>query len=315
MYAWAWEEVVELRAGMHRLAVDIAGEASVPAALDVLTNDPDRAASSPEVFRAQMADLLAGALERLAGTHFDVPHQIRRVDVKLAPAGSPIGASYVSPSEDFTRPGAVWWALDGTGPVPLFDQVTTAYHEGFPGHHLQGGVQISLSDRLSRLHRVWTWLPGIGEGWALYAERLMDELGYLDKVDYRFGLLAAQMLRACRIVLDLGIHLGYPIPAGQPFHPGEAWSFETAVELLERYAILGANYASDEVVRYMGWPGQAISYRFGERFLIDSREEMRRRRGADFDLKAFHARVLEIGPVGIDLARTTLFETQPDDSA
>ncbi len=311
MYQWAWEEVAELRDHMRHLATDIAGEASVPAALDVLTSDPDRAAPSAAAFQTQMADLLAAALDQLAGTHFDVPDPIRSVEVRLAPPGSPIGASYVSPSEDFARPGTVEWALDGEGPVPLFDQVTTAYHEGFPGHHLQSGIQISLSDRLSRLHRVWTWLPGIGEGWALYAERLMDELGYLDKVDYRFGLAAAQMLRACRVVLDIGIHLGYRIPEGQPFHPGESWTFETAVEFLMTYAVLGATYASDEVVRYMGWPGQAISYRFGERFLIESRETMRRSQGADFELRAFHARILEIGPVGIDLARTTLLAADP----
>jgi uncharacterized protein (DUF885 family) len=308
MYEWAWDEVADLRNQMQGVATQIAGEASVSAALDILTTDPDRAAPDPAAFRAQMSDLLSAALDQLAGTHFDVPDQIRTVDVKLTPAGGPIGASYVSPSEDFTRPGTVWWSLDGAGPVPLFDQVTTAYHEGFPGHHLQSGIQISLSDRLSRLHRVWTWLPGIGEGWALYAERLMDELGYLDKVDYRFGLLAAQMLRACRVVLDLGIHLRYRIPDNQSFRPGEPWTFESAVEFLMTDAALGANYAADEVVRYMGWPGQAISYRFGERFLIESRDEMRRRQGDAFDLKAFHARVLEVGPVGIDLARATLFE-------
>jgi uncharacterized protein (DUF885 family) len=197
----------------------------------------------------------------------------------------------------------VWWSLEGDGPVPLYDQMTTAYHEGFPGHHLQVGVQVSLADKLSRLHRLWMWKSGSGEGWALYAERLMEELGFLDRPDYVFGLLAAQMLRACRVVIDIGAHLDLKIPEGQPFHPGEPWRFESATEMLREYATLDTAYADSEVTRYYGWPGQAISYKVGEKAILELREDARRDRGDHFDLKVFHRDLLEVGPVGLDLLR------------
>ena len=210
-----------------------------------------------------------------------------------------MGAYYVQPSEDFSRPGTVWYSLGDQQDIPLWDEISTAYHEGFPGHHLQCGVQISLADRLSRLHRVVVWHPGYGEGWALYTELLMDELGYLEKPEYVLGMLSAEMLRACRVVIDLGLHLGYGIPGDALFHPGEPWSFEIAVEMLTELAFLYPAYAVSEVVRYLGWPGQAISYKVGERTILDLRAELQARRGGDFDLKEFHARILGSGPVGL----------------
>ena len=305
-YRWGWNEVGELRAAMERVAGEITPGADIPEALHVLKTDPDRAAADPEAFRREMQHRTDDALARLSNVHFDVPAQIRRVEVKLAPPGGAIGAYYVGPSEDFTRAGTLWWSLADTGPVPLFDQVTTAYHEGFPGHHLQVGIQVSLAGRLSRLQRVWAWKPGTGEGWALYAERLMHELGFLDRPDYVFGLLAAQMLRACRVVIDIGSHLDLPIPDDQPFEPGRAWTFEIASRMLETYAALDADYARSEITRYLGWPGQAIAYKVGERAILDVRSAREQRDGAAFDLKAFHQDLLEVGPVGIDVMRRWL---------
>lgn len=305
-YAWGWEEVTTLRNAMELVADEIKPGATIAETLDLLKNDPTRQAPSSEAFRKMMQERTEDALTKLVGTHFDLPDEIRRCDVKIAPPGGSLGAYYVGPSEDFTRPGTTWWALDGDGPVPLYDQITTAYHEGFPGHHLQVGIQVSLAEKLSRLHRLWMWKSGSGEGWALYAERLMHELGFLDKPDYVFGLLSAQMLRACRVVVDIGAHLDLKIPDDQPFHPGEPWRFETATEMLRDYATLESAYAASEVTRYYGWPAQAISYKIGERTILDIRDEVRRARGEDFDLKAFHRELLEVGPVGLDLLREML---------
>jgi uncharacterized protein (DUF885 family) len=146
-------------------------------------------------------------------------------------------------------------------------------------------------------------MSGTGEGWALYSERLMDELGYLDQPDYVFGYLASQMLRACRVVIDIGSHLELPIPSDQPFHPGEDWTYETAVEMLEVYGTLDGPYAHAETKRYLGWPGQAITYKVGERVLLQVRDELRRRQGEGFDPRSFHGKVLEVGPVGLDVMR------------
>ncbi len=166
------------------------------------------------------------------------------------------------------------------------------------------GTQITRADKLSRFHRLMVWYPGLGEGWALYAEDLMEQMGFLDKPDYVFGYLAAQMLRACRVVIDIGSHLEMPIPKGQAFHPGEPWSFETGVAMLQEYATLEKPYAESEMTRYLGWPGQAIAYKVGEREILGMRTALEARGG--FDAKQFHADLLEIGPVGLDYVKMML---------
>lgn len=307
-YAWGWQEVDRLWNRLEELAVSITGSSDVPNTLRLLKTDPQYAAPTHSAFLDAMHQRQMEALSELDGTHFDVPDQIRDVQVKMAPPGGALGAYYTGPSEDFSRLGIVWYALgEGDGQVPLFDQISTAYHEGFPGHHLQVGVQVSLRESLTRLHRMLIWSPGYGEGWALYTEQLMEELGYFEKPEYVFGMVISQMLRACRVVIDIGSHLGLDIPLSSPFHPGEAWSFEIASEMLQSYASLDVAYAESEVTRYLGWPGQAISYKVGERVIFDLREEMKRQPG--FDLKAFHSAVLGAGPVGLDHLREIVLET------
>jgi uncharacterized protein (DUF885 family) len=222
----------------------------------------------------------------------------------MTPPGGPLGAYYNGPSEDFARPGTVWWSKGDLQQIPLYDEVTTAYHEGFPGHHLQYGIQVTAGDRISRYQKMVVWYSGSGEGWALYAEDLMEELGYLEKPDYVLGKLASEMLRACRVVIDIGSHLELLIPGGQPFHPGEPWSYDLGVEMLERYAGQSHDIAVSEMNRYLGWPGQAISYKVGQQAIRDLRQEAQQAAGAAFDLKVFHARLLEVGAVGLDLLRS-----------
>ncbi len=302
-YQWGWSEVGRLLRRMTEVAAEIEPGASLSQVLRILQTDPRRAAGSPKEFNRLMAERQQVALQELEGTHFHVPAQVRRVDTRLAPPGGSLGAYYVAPSEDFSRPGTVWFAIGDATVIPLFDQVSTAYHEGFPGHHLQNGIQLAGADRLSRYQKLLVWYSGSGEGWALYAEDLMEELGYLEKPDYVMGKLASEMLRACRVVIDIGSHLRLPIPAGQPFHPGEPWVFEAGVEMLVDYAAQDRPVAVSEMVRYLGWPGQAISYKVGQQAIRDLRATARSRGGAAFDLKAFHARLLEVGSVGLDLLR------------
>jgi uncharacterized protein (DUF885 family) len=305
-YEWGWSEIHRLSRRMRETAEAISPGVSLPEALHLLQEDPSRAAASPAEFRDLMQERQATALAELEGTHFDVPEPIRRVEVKLAPPGGALGAFYVGPSEDFTRPGTVWFALGEQQVVPLFDQVSTAYHEGFPGHHLQNGIQMTSADRLSRFQKMMVWYPGSGEGWALYAEDLMEELGYLERPDYLMGKLASEMLRACRVAIDIGSHLRLPIPGGQPFHPGEQWTFDAGAEMLVDYAAQSPDVARSEMTRYLGWPGQAISYKVGQQAIRDLRAEVQRRQGAGFDRKVFHARVLEVGSVGLDVLRRHL---------
>lgn len=303
-YDWGWSEVARLRARMEETAQTILPGGSLDEVLDLLQNDPERATETSDEFRALMQERQVAALAELEGTHFDVPEQVRHVDVKLAPPGGSLGAYYVDPSEDYTRPGSVWWSLGEKEKIPLFDQVSTAYHEGFPGHHLQVVLQMTAGDRFSRYQKLLTWYPGTGEGWALYAEDLMEEWGYLEDPDYLMGKLASEMLRAARVVIDIGSHLDLPIPSDQPFHPGEAWSFDLGVEMLEQYAAQDHDTSVSEMNRYLGWPGQAIAYKVGQQAIRDLREEARDRDGDDFDAKAFHHRLLEVGSTGLDVLRS-----------
>jgi uncharacterized protein (DUF885 family) len=302
-YRWGWYEIARLRRRMQSVANEILPGATLQEVLEVLATDPDRAAHSQEEFRDLMQARLETALTDLEGVHFDVPEPIRRLDVRMTPPGGAVGAYYMSPSEDFKRPGAVWWSKGDLTVIPLFDEVSTAYHEGFPGHHLQGGLQMTAGDRVTRFQKLLVWYSGSGEGWALYAEDLMEELGYLEKPDYLMGKLAAEMLRACRIVIDIGVHLDLPIPGDQPFHPGERWSFETAVEMLREWAAQGPAAAVSEANRYFGWPAQAIAYKIGQQAIRDLRAEAQQREGSAFDPRAFHARMLEIGSPSLRLLK------------
>ncbi len=300
-YRWGWDEVISLRNRMVEVAKRIDPALSFEEVVELLETDPRFVAQSPEEFLEIMKATQADALEKLSGTHFDVPSQIEHVDVKLAPPGGALGAYYTGPSEDFSRNGCVWYSQPGMTVFPLSDEISTAYHEGFPGHHLQAGMQVCLGDSLTRAHRLAIWYSGYGEGWALYAEQFMFEEGFMDAPHHEFGMLMGQIMRACRVAIDIGMHLGLDIPQDAPFHPGESWTFETAVELAETYALLAPDYAVSEVTRYLGWPGQAISYKVGQKAILDIRQEARQKDW--FTPKEFHARVVGSGPVGLDYLR------------
>ncbi len=300
-YRWGWDEVERLWGEMQVACAAIDDSVEVAEVIDRLKHDPAYAADDVDHFVALMKDRQTQALDALDGVHFDVPPQARAVDVQIEPAGGASAAHYVPPSEDFSRAGSVWYPVAGKTHLPLFQEVTTAYHEGFPGHHLQVGVQVTKAAELSRFHRLAVWYPGSGEGWALYAEHLMGELGYLERPEYVVGLISSQMLRACRVAIDIGLHLGLGIPDDVSFHPGQDWTFELAHELLTERALLPADDATSEAIRYLGWPGQAISYKVGEQAILDLRAEAEAAGG--FEPKAFHARVLDVGSVGLDLLR------------
>jgi len=300
-YAWGWSEITRLWAELGRLTPQILPDGTIEQVMDLLQTDPARAATSQDEFVRVMRQRQEQALEQLSGTHFDVPEAIRSIDVRVEPAGGALGAHYTQPSEDFSRPGTVWYPVEGRQFFPLFEEATTAYHEGFPGHHLQVGVQMTRSERLSRFHRMIVWYEGSGEGWALYAEHLMGELGYLDEPDYEIGLLTSKLVRACRIAIDIGVHLGLPIPDDVDFHPGEAWTFDVAKELLMTRALQSEDMADSEITRYFGWPGQAISYKVGEQAILDLRAEAQAK--PDFDAKTWHNDLLGVGSIGLDLLR------------
>ena len=157
------------------------------------------------------------------------PSPVQRVEAMIAPPGGAAAMYYTGPSEDFSRPGRTWYPTLGKTRFPLWGEVSICYHEGVPGHHLQIAQVRYLADTLSRYQRTLAGTSGHAEGWALYAERLMGELGYLDDPAYELGMLRAQAMRAVRVVVDIGMHLELAIPADERYHPGETWTPELAL--------------------------------------------------------------------------------------
>jgi len=212
---------------------------------------------------------------------------------------------YTPPSLDFSRPGRTWYPTMGMTRFPLWKEVSTCYHEAVPGHHLQVAQTVYLADKLSEYQRTFGFVSGHGEGWALYAERLMGELGYLEDPALELGMLAAQAMRAVRVIVDIGMHLELPIIAGEP-HAGERWTPELALPFVIERSRLPEFFMRSEVDRYLGWPGQALSYKVGERVWLECRAETRARKGADFDLKAWHTYALDLGGMGLAQLRDEL---------
>ena len=299
-YKWGWQEFFRLRDEMAKVARDVVQDGTVEEVKHYLETDHSVTVGSEDQLISFVITTLEDAVESLAGEHFDVPERIRPITAQMAPDDGPTGVYYLRPSEDFSRPGGVWYRPGSQDRFPLYQHRSTAYHEGFPGHHLQIATAMSNSEHLSRFQRTLMWCPGYSEGWAMYAEVLMGELGFLDDPRDYFGMLAKQMYRACRVVVDIGLHLGMKIDPGSPIAPSGPWTFETAVEFMEVYGFRTHEQAHNEVMRYLGWPGQAISYKLGEREILRLRESARKNLGDDFDLKDFHRAVLSTGTVRLD---------------
>ncbi|RIJ77181.1 DUF885 domain-containing protein [Nakamurella silvestris] len=302
-YAWGLEELARVVAEQTALAEQIAPGAGIEGAKAVLNSDPARKIHGTAALRDWMQQLSDRAVAELADTHFDIPEPVRRLECRIAPTGNG-GIYYSGPSEDFSRPGRMWWDVPhGVEDFYTWEETTTVYHEGVPGHHLQIAQTVFRAQELNRWRRLAAWVSGHGEGWALYAERLMQDLGYLDDLGDRMGMLDGQRLRAGRVVLDIGVHLGLSAPeeiGGGTWDADKAWEF------------MGIHWGGEEKVRrfefnrYLGWPGQAPSYKVGQRLWEQIRDESAIRAGASFDLKAFHRQALDVGSVGLDVLKQAL---------
>ncbi len=307
-YAWAWTELERIADDMAATADRIVPGASAAEAVTALDADPTRNIAGREEFRAWMQQLADRTIDELADTFFDIPAPVRRIECRLAPTNDG-GIYYTGPSEDFSRPGRMWWSVpDGIDTFTPWREVTTVFHEGVPGHHLQVAQTAYRKDSLNRWQRLMSWVSGHGEGWALYAERLMDDLGHLADPADRLGMLDAQSFRAARVIVDIGMHLELEIPADNPFgfHPGETWSPALGREFIGEHCSMEAAVIDFEVKRYLGWPGQAPSYKVGERIWLEARDEARARAGDAFDLKAFHRAALDLGSLGLDPLKAAL---------
>ncbi|WP_338748337.1 DUF885 domain-containing protein [Janibacter alittae] len=301
-YAWGQAELARITGEMAAVAEQISPGASTKEAIDLLDADPRYRLHGTHALQAWMQERADEAIEML-DPHMDIPEPVRTIECMIAPTETG-GIYYTGPSDDFSRPGRMWWSVPkGVTEFGTWRELTTVYHEGVPGHHLQIGQTVHRKELLNRWRRLASWTSGHGEGWALYAEWLMAELGHMDDPGNRMGLLDGQSLRAARVVLDIGVHCGFEAPAEVG---GGAWSYDKAWQFLTAHANQGEDFLRFELDRYLGWPGQAPSYKIGERLWLQLREETARREGEAFDLRAFHRRALDIGGVGLDTLRTAV---------
>ena len=306
-YEWGWAEFTRLETEMKEVAGRIKAGADIREASEALDADPRYLIAGVAEFRDWMQGLSDQALADLRGVHFEIPDQIMRLDCKIAPPGGGAGAYYTGPSDDFSRSGAMWWSLPpNKAEFPTWREVSIVYHEGVPGHHLQIATATAESKRLNKFQRMFAWVPGHGEGWALYAERLMREFGYLSDDGNLLGMLAENIFRAARVIIDIGMHLRLEIPRGTGFHEGERWTPELGLEFMLTRTITEEALVRDEIDRYLGWPGQAPAYKLGERLWLAARDEAKARAGAAFDLKEFHMQALRMGAMGLDTLRERL---------
>jgi len=299
-YEWGLEELERMKSEQEEIARRIAG-GSVADAVSALDNDPTRKIHGTDALQAWMQQLSDNAVHELGREHFDIPDIMRTLECHIAPTKDG-GIYYTGPSDDFSRAGRMWWSVpEGVTEFDTWRETTTVYHEGVPGHHLQIAQAVYNSGQLNTWRRQLAGSSGHAEGWALYAERLMAELGYLDDDGDRFGMLDGQRMRAARVVLDIGVHLGKNRPDGKGL-----WDAEFAYDFMRANVLMEDEFVRFEVNRYLGWPGQAPSYKIGQRIWEDLRAESQRREGSAFSLPAWHKRALNIGGTGLDTLRVAV---------
>jgi len=300
-YMWGWSEYHRIMAEMAEQAERVLPGATVPEAMSYLDQHGE-AAEGLEEIRQQLQRMLDERVAELDGTHFDLPGPVKTVEARIAPPGSAAAPYYTRPSRDFSRPGRTWLPTLGQTKFPLWKLVSTWHHEGVPGHHLQLGTWTALAAELSAYQTSVGSVSAMTEGWALYAERLMDELGYLADPGTRLGYLEAQLRRAIRVIVDIGMHLQMEVPAGvlPEAENRRTWTPELAAEFFAAHTARSTEFVTSEIVRYLGHPGQAISYKVGERAWLAGREAARAARGDAFDLKSWHMAALSLGALGLN---------------
>ncbi len=303
-YEWGREELARIVAEQESVAAQLYGAGTTPEeAMRRLDADTTRQLHGTAALQRWMQETADAAVEALSGEHFDIAEPLRKLECRIAPTQNG-GIYYTGPADDFSRPGRMWWSVPpGVTDFGTWREKTTVYHEGVPGHHLQIAQATYVADTLNRWRRNICWVSGHGEGWALYAERLMEQLGFLDDPGDRMGMLDAQRMRAARVVLDIGVHLGKPCPEEWG---GGTWDADKAWPFLRSNVNMAEGFVRFELDRYLGWPGQAPAYKVGQRLWEQARDEAAAGAGDAFDLREFHRRALNLGSVGLDVLRDAL---------
>lgn len=321
-YEWGLARLGEVVTRQREIARELYGPGvDVPEALERLNADPSRQLHGTDALREWMQGWADRALNEVGSELVDIDPRVATIECHIDPSGTG-GIYYMAPSEDFARPGRMCWAVPpGEDTFHTWQELTTVFHEGVPGHHLQLGAAMCAG--LNKWRAVDCWLSGHGEGWALYAESLMTELGYESEPGELMGYLDSQRLRLARVALDIGVHLGKPVPKEGPWAEGlrteGTWDGDYAWDFLKANVAMAEGFLRFECDRYLGWPGQAPSYALGQRFWRQLREDYVAAAGFDEGLplrgadgriapiyREFHTRALQLGSLPLDVLRAAL---------
>lgn len=297
--AYGWSELERLTMRAREVAARITGGAAdVDAprrAAEMLNANAGAGVSTEADIQRWLETRLAQTIDALDGVAFDMPVEVREVECDVTRAAA--GVVYYTPgAPDGSRPGRVVWTIPRDAEsLSTWQEVTAVHHEGVPGHHLEHSINRS-NEQLHPWQRYLCEVHGYAEGWAHYSEQLSEELGLLRDDGELLGMLLGQIWRAVRVVADIGIHTGRPIPANDLVDE-RVWSPELAERMLVEFAQTTPQTARFEVDRYFAWPGQALAFKVGQKLWNELRERAEQK--PDFDLKQFHGDALSWGPMGL----------------
>lgn len=277
------EEVERIHAEMLDVIEETGFEGTFDEFVEFLRTDPRFYPETPEELlkeAAWIAKRMDGALPALFKTLPRLPYTVEPVPDHMAPKYT--AGRYVGPPEGSTRPGIYWVNTYDLPSRSLYTLEALTLHEAVPGHHLQTALAREI-DGLPEFRR-YSYLSAFGEGWGLYSEHLGLEAGFYTDPYSNFGRLTYEMWRACRLVVDTGIH-------------AMGWSRERAMDYLAEHTALSLHEVRTETDRYISWPAQALAYKMGELEIRRLRREAEEALGTDFDVREFHDAVLLHGSV------------------
>ena len=287
------DEVARIKAKMEEIIQEVNFKGTLKEFIMFLRNDPQFYAKTPEELlkhARNIAKKLDEQLPRYFKTLPRKPYGVAPVPDAIAPKYT--GGRYVGTSPESTDPGYYWVNTFNLPSRPLYVIPSLTAHEAVPGHHLQGALNQELPKSIPQFRRN-LYLSAYGEGWGLYTEFLANEMGIYTTPYEHFGKLTYEMWRACRLVVDTGMHVF-------------DWTRQRAVEFMTENTALSIHEVNTEIDRYISWPGQALSYKIGELKIRELRELAENELGSAFDIREFHEQILEKGTLTLPLLESRI---------
>ncbi|WP_299768455.1 DUF885 domain-containing protein [uncultured Dokdonia sp.] len=282
------KEVARIKAEMEKIIAEVDFKGSFAAFLEFLRTDEQFYAKTPQeilMIARDMAKRADAQLPRFFKTLPRKPYGVAPVPDAIAPKYTT--GRYVGSAKGSTDPGYYWVNTYDLPSRPLYVLPSLTVHEAVPGHHLQGSLNQELGDDIPQFRKNM-YLSAFGEGWGLYCEFLAEEMGMYTTPYERFGKLTYEMWRACRLVVDTGIH-------------AKGWTRDQVVTYMSENTALSIHEINTETDRYISWPGQALSYKIGEIKIRELRTEAEAALGTAFDIREFHEVILGQGTVTLEI--------------